>query len=73
MFKNAEDSIRRKNWDWRENRIKVRKGQVWKKMDSGNVGVVTGVTDEMCYMQQPNKRRNHHIRKRDLFMFWKQF
>ena len=71
MFKDAERSITRKNWDWRDNPIKIRKNQVWKKNDNGNVGIVTSVNDDWVYIQQPSKRKCHHVKKRDLLMFWK--
>lgn len=67
MYKNAEDSIRRKNWDWRENKTKIRRGQRWKKKDSGNVCLVVDVRADHIKVQQPNKRKNHHIIRRDLF------
>lgn len=72
MFRNAEDSKTRKNWDWRVNPIKIRKGQVWKKNDSGNVCVIRSVNADWVYVQQPSKRKVHHLTKRDLLMFWKQ-
>lgn len=72
MFKNAEDSVTRKNWDWRKNPIKIRKGQVWKKNDSGHVCEIRGVASDEVYIQYPSKKRCHHLAKRDLLMFWKQ-
>lgn len=71
MFKNAEDSVRRKNWDWRTNPIRIRRGQYWKKNDNGNIGYVSAVSENHVYMQQPRKRKCHHVTKKDLLMFWK--
>lgn len=72
MFQIAERSITRKNWDWRDNPIKIRKGQVWKKNDSGHVCEITHVNADMVYVQYPRKKRCHHLTKKDLLMFWKQ-
>lgn len=72
MFQRAEDSVARKNWDWRSNPIRIRKGQVWKKNDSGNVGRVLHVSADHVVVHSPCKKRAHHITKKDLLMFWKQ-
>ncbi len=70
MFKRAEDSLERKNTDWRQNRTKVRKGQVWRKNDNGNVGMVTAVMPDWVYMRQPCRKKCHHVSKGDLLRFW---
>lgn len=72
MFKNAEDSVTRKNWDWRKNPIKISKGQTWQKNDSGNIVTIRAVAERHVVTQQPTKKRCHHVLKRDLLMFWKQ-
>lgn len=72
MFQTAEDSISRKNWDWRDNKIRISKGQTWKKNDSGNIGRILAVSDRHVVIHSPCKKRAHHLQKRDLLMFWKQ-
>lgn len=72
MFKNAEDSVLRKNWDWRTNPIKIRKGQYWKKNDAGNICRVLAVSSDHAMIHSPCKKRAHHLTKKDLLMFWKQ-
>ena len=71
MFHNAEDTITKKNWDWRVNPIKIRAGQVWKKNSGGNICIVTRVASDCVYTQQPRKKKCHHVSKKDLLMFWK--
>lgn len=71
MFSNAERSKSCKNWDWRENPIRMRKGQYWKKNDTGNIGQIVAVSSDHVVVVQPRKSRAHHVTKKDLLMFWR--
>lgn len=60
------------NHEWRLNKhkIEIGRGQQWRKKDSGNIGTIRAISSDHVVMQQPRKKRAHHVSKKDLFLFW---
>jgi hypothetical protein len=57
----------------KQQQIKVRKGQVWRKRDSGRLGLITALSkNETCKIKLLGGPRNktHETRIRDVRMFW---
>ena len=51
--------------------IQVRRGQLWKKKDTGRLGlVVSSGKDRVKVVLLPQRNRVHDTRVRDLQMFW---
>lgn len=75
MFKDHKQiapAISNHEWRHSKHKMRVHKGQVWRKRDSGNIGVVMSVSSDHVVMRQPQKKRTHHVTKKDLFFFWEQ-
>ena len=56
-----------------EERIKIKKGQVWRKKDTNMTAYVAGKdrSDRVKMQHISHGQKTHSVRKRDLLMFWK--
>lgn len=54
-------------------RIKVRKGQIWQKKDSGLIVKITSSkgSDTFTYTSISGKQNGHKVKEKELWMFWK--
>lgn len=58
---------------WREMQVRVRKGQYWRKKDSGALVRITATHGSDAFTYIPVSKtgtRGHKVRAKELYMFW---